>query len=1083
MLRLKFDGSANLTGCDGVSGTAEIDFPTQKARALFVYLGLTQGHQHSRRALSALFWPDAPESAATNSLRQTLHRIRTLLSDAGIESAMLDTSTQRVALLAHPNVTIDCLVVQQVWKQCQGHAHRGIDNCTICARRMAQAARLISASPMAAVTLDDAPEFDLWLSAQREHIMDSARQLLHTLATYHANGGEPEPALDYVRQWLMLEPWQEEAHYLAIRLLAAQGKRSAALHQYQQCRAVLHEELGIEPDRRIQQLREQIVADEVVRALGSVQPPQVHHAHLGATSLFGRQAEWELIEEVLNDPTHRLVTLLGPGGVGKTQLALAVSRVLARLFRDGVWYVSLDAIASEVQFQAELAGALGVALVDGQPLENQILQFLARRNLLILLDGSEHLTHAAPFVARLLQRCPDITLLVTSRRRLELRAERVLVLDGLPVPTTLVGRSVDADDSLAHFAHAAQRVEPTFTLTEANQAAVHEICRLLEGLPLAVELTAAQIASYTCQELARELSHSLDVATANWIDAPPRQRSLRASFDASWRHLSAQQQQLLSGLAVADSSFSQGMAESIAATAVAAADAPAPIDDNLQRLVYSSLLRRMTNGRFSMHAAVRAFALEHLAADDPHTPNRLRACRTAHLAYFAGWLDTHDPAHAGEAQKEWLDQIEVESGNWTAAWEWAVADQNWAALDRMAVAIHAFSMIRGRHEEFTHLAEHAIGALKSQASLGLQPQCYETLARLYLAVGLTACQMSNFELARQDADEAARCLALIDKVQAPLRIVFEATYWYLQCVLAFHQSHWSMMAMAAQQGLALLPRGTDDRLRGLLLGRAGMADQGQGHYPAAIRTYEEAIPLLGGSDGDHWQAARHRSNLAANLLLSGQDQAAERLWQECYAYFHRIGDPVGAAFTLDNLGYIEVAVHANPQAATALCLQSLQLLRRTGLPALEAGALCSLGEIALMTDDLSSAYEHLAASLRIAVEYNLAGELISTGAWLAVTLLRLGRQCTPAARYLRAALGTPLLEHEIRRRLQAASSQLPQWTENEGSADAVGGSEQFDWVHAAAALAAGDERLHSSFCPMCERSYSDKINAITGAVR
>lgn len=1054
MLRIAFSGLVLAETERTIGGGRIVDFPTQKMHALFVYLGLTQGQHHSRRTLAALFWPNTGEAAAANSLRQAIHHIRTLLTEAQVDPSVLHANAQHLALAATAAVTIDSQIVEQTWRQCRTHVHREVGNCTICARRMAQAAGLIAAAPLAALPITGAPEFELWLASEQERIMASARPLLQALASYHSKGGELETASGYVRQWLMIEPWQEEAHYLAVRLLAAQGKRPDALRQYQLCVKVLQTELGIGPEARLQEAHAQIAAGN----LPSLPVPQLHNAPFRPSVLWGRQAEWHRLEAMLNDPANRVITILGPGGAGKSQLALVASQAVARLFRDGAWYVNLETIGNQTHFHAELANALGIAVSAGELLENQLLQYLARRDLLLLLDGSERLQHVAPFLARLVQRCTGITVIVTSRIRLHLRTERVLELEGLRVPATLAGRSSDADDSVTHFVDAARRLKPDFTLAAENGSAVLDICQLLEGLPLAIELAAAQLAVRSCPQLARELRCNLDLAAERWFDAPPRQRSLRASFEASWQHIDVDLQQLLSSLAVFEGAYTAEAAASVAAATIDSVYSRTGVESQLQRLIENSLLRRTVDDRYSLHTVVQAYALEHLAANPEQSPHSLRATRAAHLRYFAAWLQAHDPSHAGAQQKQYLDEIDVENRNLAAAWAYAVAERDWRTIDSMAPALQAASMIRGRSEEYAQLLDSAIDALHNQA---LPEGCLTTeagqvhcqvLAHLCMLRALTANHMSDIQAARMHAAEAVRCLQLIRSEHVPQRTVLEAACCSMECVLAITEGNWAVMEAAAQQGLELLATVDDSRLRGLLLSYLGLAAGARGDYELAIRSHQAGIALLSGPDGDPWHAARQRANLAQALLVVGQIDPAVSLLHDAYTYFYQAGDLFSAAFILEHQAYPEIAVHGNAEAATNLCLQALELLRQTGMPGSEAAVLCSLGEIALMAANPRGALDYLAAAVRLAAEFHLTTDMLTPGTWLAIALLQLGQHARAAERYIRNALKSPLLETQLRDRLQEALDSLPVSPAGD-EAVVANMAEDVDWWRASTALA------------------------------
>ena len=1056
MLYLSIGGAVYVSTDDKNILLAELDFPTQKARALFLYLGLTQGRRHSRRALSALFWPDADEKGAANNLRQTIHRLRTMIFEAGIDPAVIDTSAQHIALIVTPTVVIDALHIDQVWRECQTHTHRSPERCTICVRRLAQAAERISEAPLAGLMLPDSPEFELWLASRRTQIVDSSRQILLALTKFHVAGGEAVTALHYVRQWLAIEPWQEEAHALAMELLAVQGKRAAALHQFQQCRQILHDELGVEPDVELQRLNNRIAAG----AQFTLPSPRLHHAPFAAIHLFGRQAEWRVLEELLNNPANRLITILGLGGAGKSQLALAAAQAVARLFPDGAYFVNLDSVRDTGHFHTLLAGALGIAL-GAEPtaspklssVESQVLSYLAHRNVLILLDSMEQLTPTTPFLATLLQRAPGVTLLVTSRVRLELRAEHVLPLEGLPVPVALAERQDDADDSLTHFVYAAQRLKPDFRLTPENADDVLRICTLVEGLPLATELAAAQLGDSSPHRLATELANSLDRISANWADMPPRQRSLRASFAASWGHLTPRLQQLLSMLSVFSGTFSVEAVVAIVADATHVSPDAVWLDNDLQQLVDLSLLRRTTGGRYALHSAVRTFALEELQKRE-----RLAIMHNAHLRYYDSWLRMHHPSYAGAAQKAYLDKFDQETGNLWAAWRWAETTENWATLSRLASIVHAACTIRVRHEECASLLDQSIAALQARNPAATAEQnassalIVETLVRLSILRGLTALQMSDRSLAHTHAAEAQRWLPRLKNGPDSPRRTLDAAYWHLQCKLALYEGNWTKMEIAAQHGLESLTSTGEKHLHGLLLNYAGVAAQVQGQVDRAAQAFEESIVLLAGSDGDPWSAAGSRTNLAALWIVEERAEEATRLLQESSAYFYQIGDLVSTALTLDHLASIEMTLNNNPRAAIDRCQQALSLLEQTGLPSRKAEILSTLGIIALKENDPLTAYRHSVAALHIALDINRTVDIITIGAWLSLSLLHLGQMTAPATRFLCTALNSPLFQADIRKVLETAMEGLPapcgvSLSSSEADAD-------FDWRQAATALLA-----------------------------
>jgi predicted ATPase/DNA-binding CsgD family transcriptional regulator len=428
-----------------------------------------------------------------------------------------------------------------------------------------------------------------------------------------------------------------------------------------------------------------------------------------AVELFGRTAERSALVSRLRDGPRPLVTLVGPGGVGKTSLALQAAADLAAdpAFPDGVGVAQLAPLANAGDVSLALAESLGVALHGPRPAEEQLLAALHGRRLLLVLDNLEQLLTPAEAPAltalllRLMGGVPGLRILATSRERLNLREEQVVLVEGLGLPRADAGPRADRADAVQLFVDRAQRVQPTFALSSANRAAVVRLCRQLEGLPLAIELAAACVRVLTPQEIAAELDRSLDLLAGANRDSPERHRSMRAALDHSWRLLSAAERVVLARLSVF-----RGGCEREAAAAVAGAELPV-----LAGLVDKSLLGHSTvDGitRYTLHELVRHYAALRLAEDQEAQQEAERR----HVAAYADLLRRCIDAQTGSSAPEAWAALSRNSDNLRAAWTHAVDATDEAALLAMARGMTILHDNRGWYREGAALFERAARAFQ-----------------------------------------------------------------------------------------------------------------------------------------------------------------------------------------------------------------------------------------------------------------------------------------------------------------------------------------------------------------------------------
>jgi predicted ATPase len=513
----------------------------------------------------------------------------------------------------------------------------------------------------------------------------------------HAGEASPDPTGDYLTPTL---------NRLSRLLAAGQGGQILLSQTVQQLtRGALPasselRDLGehrlrdlLEPERAYQLLHPDLPAEFPPLQTLADHPHNLPHQ---PTVLLGRERELGEIEALLRREDVQLVTLTGPGGVGKTRLALQAAADLLEVFPDGAFFVDLAPLVDPALVPSTVASALGVREEGGRPVLEVLIAFLRSRRFLLVLDNFEHLLPASPLVSDLLRTCPGVKILATSRAPLHLRGEREYPVPTLAVPDPNRREPVPElihYEAVRLFAERAQAAKPDFALTDENAAAVVEICRRLDGLPLAIELAAARIKLLPPQALLERLGDHLKVLTGGARDAPARQQTLRDAI--AWSHdlLSSHEQTLFRRLAV----FAGGCTlETVEAVAIAAGDLD--ILEGMGSLVDESLLRQAEDAggepRYTLLETVREFSLDRLTVSGEE-----RLIRSRHAAYFAGLAESLQPDIDGPEQVRTAAALGAEQDNLRAAIAWAIEQLDAETALRLTGNLWGFWLVRSRQTE------------------------------------------------------------------------------------------------------------------------------------------------------------------------------------------------------------------------------------------------------------------------------------------------------------------------------------------------------------------------------------------------
>jgi predicted ATPase len=842
----------------------------------------------------------------------------------------------------------------------------------------------------------DSHLFEEWVLLKREWFHREAMEALIHLANYHERRGDMRQARRYAQRQVEMEPWREEAHRQLMRLLALDDQRSAALAQYRACREALAGELGIEPTDETTALNESIRAGEAAPALLR-SSAALHNLPPCPTPFVGREKELAELAEVLASPDCRLITLIGPGGIGKTRLALQAAADQIGTFAHGVTFVPLASVSSSELLVSAIADARGFSFREGVDPERQLLSYLREKKLMLVLDAMEHVLEGAELLAKILRRAPGVIMVVTSRERLNLREEWVRALEGLACPEGVAsigdqpedgaGMALEEPARLAEgysaielFRQQACRVHHTFSLAAADAPYVVRICQLVEGLPLGVELAAAWTGVRSCEEIAREIERTLDILSTDLRNVPERQRSIRATFEHSWQLLSQEEQDLFGRLSVFRGGFSRAAALQVTGASLS----------TLLALIDKSLVRRVAHERYDMHGLLAQYAADKLQ----ERPKRREETAVQHSRYFAAFLGCQREHLRSAKGKEAFREVALEIENARQAWQLAVARDDPSVVEQSLDSLYRFYDHHCRFQEgvdlFSRAIErwaddterrHVLGkALSRQGALYLQ-LCRYQRARTALERSQTLFEALNM------TDEQIFCLVNLAGV-ARRQGDYEETAQLSTRSLALSRrtgATWGMTHSLLQLGLARYRTGEVDEADSLLEESLAIAEESdntrlaisplnvladiaghQGDYARAQALFERCL-TLSRQLGDQFKVAVALNNLGTVFHVLGELEEARAAYRESLDICREIGDREGQAIALSNLG--EVAYEAGSYInAERLYRQGLAIGRDIGDQWTVMACLNNLGEVAYALQDHGRARQCFAEALTIAKE-------------------------------------------------------------------------------------------------------------------
>ena len=917
-------------------------FEADTARALLLYLNLNPGIPLTREMLAALLWPDQPVGTGLHNLRQALFRVRRTLGDIEADNPFLEVTRNSIRIIPTKDIYLDVNEFGQIIQSVRSHVHRRVGACLACIRQYEQAAALYAGEFLQGFFLASS-ELEDWITIQRENFRAQALEIFYTLAEFYERKEDYEAQAFYAQRQIEAEVWREEAYRQLMRALYARGQRGAALTQYKICARNLAATFGAKPSYETEKLYNHILFGRKI--------PDIHTSHnlpAQSTPLFGREKEIQRLTVWLSSYRIRLITLVGLGGMGKTRLALAIAQALIGLFENGIWWIpladleDLDSAQSDHPLAMIIAARLHIQTANQSDVEHRVLDFLAPKEALLVFDNLELFeSEARGFLNKLLETAPKISILATSRQRINMRAEQVFRVDGLSFPARTGKEDAQWKDSQAAdqilsfpsiqlFLECARRQQPDFVLEGENLRDAAAICQAVFGMPLAIELAAAHLGVLSIKEILHVFDQNIDQIQDVLADIPPRQRSLRLILDHAWGILNWEEQLALAKFCVFEAGCSLEAAQEVAGLR----------PDILKSLLEHSLLQLRDTDRVWMHQMVRSYVTGKLHTFQ-HSDGRMETIQYTteknHSQYYLRWVTQlmHQSMISAASS---IERIELEFKNIRKAWLWAVENRD---VQNLASSLEEFFVaIEGAvwQDEGKSLFLLAADRLRQWLELLIQEE--EQDLQLVDTVRITLSRL----LARAGALRPACWTA--EQTAEPMLLE--------SCKILDQAIRDGNEALRMDCALALHARGQNAYLRGDFR----LAEEFSLSSLAQARACRHPVRMI------------DALNLAASAVeAQGDYRKTRRYLEECAGFLDQIDDPARKARTLHNLGELMLKLN-QPGLAENYFSKGLEIARNARILLWEVHCLGGLAQTAEAGGKLDRAEQFYLEANKVNEELN-----------------------------------------------------------------------------------------------------------------
>ncbi len=670
---------------------------SRKAEALLLYILFSEKESCEREELATMFWQDMPEEEALTNLRVTIATIKKVLDD------LLLITRRRVSINPEKKIASDslelCSVINEIFENDFSKTELSLSNT----RKVAEKLSLYKGDFLQGFFIRNSIAFEDWASYKREilktYFINSAQIVINNLYEY----GEFSEGISLSNQLLYIDPFNDSGYQMLIKLLAADGKRELAKAAFEKYQKLLKDGLDIDPEQDIVDLVDQINKGEFIPKFpmksGKLKAnlPVPNNIPVQLSTFFGRNIELEQLRSHLRNPHVRLITLIGQGGIGKTRLAVEAARQNTHFFPDGVWFVPLEGVISSDLVLPEIFKQLKIIYPEKTKAIKTLVEFLNGHQILLVLDNFEQVLEAGGIIADVIHQTQNSKIIVTSREMTGQPEEVTMFIDGLDTISSemLLNKKMmssikveDISPAANLFIERAKRIKPNFESVIENVIIIEQICALVAGLPLGIELASTGINKFSLTDLRDNIANDISFLETDQPELPERQRSLISVFNAFWEQFSNEERLLMARLSVFRGAITQDAAKKVADASVFF----------LGSLVTRGLLQRMMPKGFGFHSMHRRYIFEKLVENQVEYD----ATQRKHSDFYYSLLKNIEQQIRDNPQNEILDEIEFEINNIRAALTFTINEKNEQRAMEFCEILMPFWKIRGYYQEGYH---------------------------------------------------------------------------------------------------------------------------------------------------------------------------------------------------------------------------------------------------------------------------------------------------------------------------------------------------------------------------------------------
>jgi predicted ATPase/DNA-binding SARP family transcriptional activator len=964
--------------------------PATKASALLFYLAY-RGDWVDRGKLVYLFWPDTTEQTARRRLSRILIELKKLLYAKDIEA---EPSRLR----------------WQVKTDVQDFVAANNEG------RLNQVVQLYGGALLETFSPPNVPEFESWLELERQELHKSWKNAVLTLASDFEGKEQYSQAAEVLERLHKTESFDETIFRRYLENLQQSHQQAKALEIFEHFKKNLEQEFDSAPERETLELIQAIRQGEVLVKTTTVTATKLpisltnpkakprHNLPVQPTQFVGREVEKAELAEYLTDSSCRLLSIVAPGGMGKTRLAIEVARTRVEQFEHSVCFASFVAVNAPEQMIYTIADALDIKFFGQREPKEQLFDYLAEKELLLILDNLEHLLSGVQLIRELLETAPKIIILATSRERLNLQAEHVFDLGGLAVPDEKNSNAKEFD-SLQLFAERAKHNRHDFILDNNSMPAVTHICKLVEGMPLAIELATSWLRVLSITDIAREIEKGIGLLETSARDLPARHHSIRAVFDHSWKLLTEAEQTALRRLSVFQGGFRREAALEVSGGSL-------PI---LASLVDKSFLSLTLNGRYRRHPLIIQYAQEKLAA----YPEEKAQTEEKHGLYYLHFRQNPDEVsgtlkgkETPEAFQEVIGAVKEELANMRSAWTWAIRETR---VDELRLfAYHFIYDGLGQPQESLELYSMTVKSLDET-----NPAHHAALGAALIHQGHCQTQLGYYQEASHSIERGLDLLYVTDEVLGILAGLDFLSFnvWVMGDYEQSKEICDKGLSLARQHGRALFI--------GDFLGSLAVVIKELDDFPNKEQFYEEGLAEVR-QLGNYSSLPSFLHYYAFFLLHNGDLQKAKALARESLELAQPFEQKWLVPSIVDCLGMIAFKL-GDYEQAQALLQEAFARSEEQKMPFFHAYLLGNLGKLSTTLGEYARAKQYLKQSLEIGFStkssFNMAGSLVPLA-----ELYIAQKQPQQAAEWLSLSLHHPATERhekiEAKRLLEVLASQL-----------------------------------------------------------